>query len=67
MDFVRKEMSYDKINIRNEFCMPKLVENDFLIIFIAQQIKHVKDVLFPDGGHLGLHIATSCTCFKIDT
>ena len=42
LDFERKELSYVNINVRNEFLMLKLVENDFLIILIAQKIRILK-------------------------
>ena len=42
MDFDRKELSYVKINFRNEFPMPKLIENGLLIILIAQKIEILK-------------------------
>ena len=42
MDFDRKELSYVKINFRNEFPMPKLIENGLIIILIAQKIEILK-------------------------
>ena len=42
LSFGRKKISYDQINIRDEFCILKLVVKDILIIFVAQIIRILK-------------------------